>query len=257
MIFNFALDFILKNWQLEHFERMLLLLKYCFTDIEVSFHQIHHRSRHPEELPENINQFRKPLLINVFHKHHLRHMVKTYWKANLNKSLYRLLQFPDQLHLSSQGYSDLGQLKPDQPRLCCQGESLNLSKSTCGRLCIPSLKSSVQSTIRLSMWPKAPLITRSGTISTFRGKDIWNIVVEFIWRKGSLVLIRGTGFTSLPSTSSFMTTAGGSSPSTCLGILQRKVRYLNQYIDIYGWPSECLDILQRKVIMMSIHSNLW
>ena len=61
MIFNFALDFILKNWQLEHFERMSLLLKYCFTDIEVSFHQIHHRSRHPEELPENINQFRKPL----------------------------------------------------------------------------------------------------------------------------------------------------------------------------------------------------
>ena len=112
-------------------------------------------------------------------------MVKTYWKANLNKSLYRLLQFPDQLHLSSQGYSDLGQLKPDQPRLCCQGESFNLSKSTCGRLCIPSLKSSVQSTIRLSMWPKAPLITRSGTISTFRGKDILNIVVVLGTYKGN------------------------------------------------------------------------
>ena len=38
-------------------ERMPLLLKYCFIDIEASFHQIHHRSRHPKEPPGNFNLF--------------------------------------------------------------------------------------------------------------------------------------------------------------------------------------------------------
>ena len=47
-----------------------------------------------------------------------------------------------------------------------------------------------------------------------------------IWQKERpfcFVLKGGSGFTSLPSTSSFMTTDGGSCPSECLGILQHNI----------------------------------
>ena len=92
--------------------------------------------------------------------------------------------------------------------------AMSITILTWDRGCIPSFKLSVQSTIRLSMWPKAPLITRSGKMSTFEKTILQNPEITHYMMYSNIF-----SSTSLPSTSSFMTTAGGSLSSTAWGIL--------------------------------------